>query len=319
MYAAVNTLDAEWRQMSVAELMNPPADEADDVWVNPVGGLGDILLLSSVLKLAHERDESRRFNMIAHAIYAGMFRGHPAVRTIGSPPAGATVVKSDYWSMESLGPGMQRPFQILARLFGLSTPVEEQLYTPFGVVAGASELLGNLRGLKTVVIAPSSDSPRKMAHPMHWHHIVHGLTRDGVHVVQVGRVNDVHIKGTYSLLGLTDHAGLVNVLGHADAVLAVDNYVMHLAHCLGTPSLVLWGPTASEVYGYREQIHLRARLDGCPLQNECLGPTFPENAHTPCPRGEAHCMNSISVDSIVSTAKVILARSGARKRLPAVG
>jgi hypothetical protein len=99
-------------------------------WINPVGGLGDMLMLSSVLKLVHDTDPARRFNLIRRTNYLTFLKGHPAIAEVGHPRQDDTVLRSDYWSIEELGAGPQRAFQVLARHYGLQTPVEEQLYIP---------------------------------------------------------------------------------------------------------------------------------------------------------------------------------------------
>jgi hypothetical protein len=151
----------------------------DYPWINPIGGLGDQLMLSCVLKLLHDTDPARRFNLIRRTNYLTFLKGHPAIAGIGHPPKDATLARCDYWSMEPLGPGPQRAFQVLARNFGLQTPVEERLYVP-GDIPDDPLLEKAVPWKKVnVVIAPGSDSPRKMMQPMIWHELTGDAKRDG--------------------------------------------------------------------------------------------------------------------------------------------
>jgi ADP-heptose:LPS heptosyltransferase len=274
----------------------------EDVWVNPLGGLGDTLMLSGVLKLAVEHNPSRKYSLVRRSAYLNLLRGHPAIREIGFPPRNARAIGSDYWSKEPLGGGNQRAFQVLARAFGLPTPVEERLFLP-----GTLEEDPLLEAIipwreKNILIAPASDSPRKVMDPMQWHHLVDKLLDEGFLVLQAGRPGELHIRNTYSLLGVTAPRQTIWLVDKCDLVIASDTFAVHAAHLVETPAVVVWGPTRSEVYGYSEQSHITAPLDHCDMRDKCIGPQVSENYSTPCPLGQDHCMNKISVDTIFNKA-----------------
>lgn len=277
-----------------------PLSSSDvEKWINPVGGLGDTLMLSGVLKLLHDKDPSVKFHLARRTRYASILNGHPAIAGTGHPPKDAQVLPSDYWAKEELGGGSQRAFQILARMFGLETPVEEKLYLPMEPVDDPILYKYIPWKEKNVLIAPTSESPRKMMHPMVWHHITERLVEQGVNVMQSGRIQELRIKGAYSLLGITTPRQLVALLRKCQLVITSDNFVMHAAHLAGVPAVVVWGPTDHHTYGYADQTHLQASLDHCHLRNECLGVGFSANYPTPCPLGEHHCMNKIPVEDIL--------------------
>ncbi|MBK7030568.1 MAG: hypothetical protein IPH45_15795 [Bacteroidales bacterium] len=271
-------------------------------WINPVGGLGDTLMLSGVLKLVHEKDPAKRFNLARRTRYASILSGHPAIDTVGHPPKNAHVLPTDYWAKETLGPGNQRAFQVLARMFGLQTPVEEKLYLP--IEPEDDPILYKFIPWKekNVLISPSSESPRKMMHPMAWHIITEQLSARGVNVMQSGLINELRIKVAYSLLGITSPRQLIALIRKCDLVITSDNFVMHAAHLAAVPTVALWGPTNHLVYGYEEQTHLQASLDHCHLKDECLGVGFAQNYPTPCPLMENHCINRIPVEEIMYAA-----------------
>lgn len=271
-------------------------------WINPVGGFGDMLMVSGVLKLVLEEFPSRRFNLVRRTNYLSVFNRHPAVARIGFPPKAAKIQDVNYWSMEELGPGSQRPFQILARAFGLRTPVEERLYFP---AHGAEDtLLVDMLPWKkcNVVIAPASDSRRKVADVATWHRLVDYLLADGCSVMQVGRTHDSHIRNAYSLLGLTTPAQVIHLIELVDIVVTSDNFLMHAAHFTGTPAVVVWGPTNHSVYGYPGQFHLQSQKScGLDAFDDCIGPKRNGGGtlyDTPCPEGERHCMNQHTAEAI---------------------
>jgi len=271
-------------------------------WINPIGGLGDTLMVSGVLKLVIEEHPSRRFNLIRRTSYLGILKGHPAIADIGHPPVGATILGTDYWNKEELGPCEKRAFQVLSRMFGLRTPVEERLYLP-GEMEKDPLLHDRLPWReRNILIAPASISPRKEMPPVAWNQLVELLRQEGCFVAQAGRLNQVHIRNAYSLLGLTTPRQLVALLRRFNAVITSDNYVMHAAHLAGTPAIVLWGPTDHRIYGYECQIHLQApRM--CGPDVECIGPLRPGTYQTACPLGLRQCMNQISMTEIMDAVR----------------
>ena len=276
--------------------------DTNTIWINPIGGLGDILMLSGVLKQCHEQDPSRRFNLIRRAIYRPVLNGHPAIAQTGYPPEDAEVITTDYWSKEKLGKGSQRAYQILARMFGLETPIEEKLFLP--AKEKPDPILTDLLGREdktTIAIAPVSISPRKMMAPALWKLLVDKFSAEGIRVIQAGSDRDPYIPGAFSLLGLTDPAQLTSVLKNCNLLISVDNFVMHLARMVGLKAVVIWGPTDSETYGYPEHVHFQNPIIDCAMENSCLGAATPENYDKPCPLQDKHCMNNLDPEALYKT------------------
>ena len=272
-------------------------------WINPVGGFGDMLMFSGVLKLAHDRHPERKYNLIRRSNYLTFLKGHPAIEVIGWPEKGVPLARTDYWSMEELGPGPQRPFQILARGYGVETPVEERLYVP-GEIPDDPLLWDSLPSKDVnILIAPSSDSPRKATSPHIWHRTVELLKREGMFAVQAGRMHDVHIRPAWSLLGLTTPWQLLSLVKRCSAVVTSDNFIMHAAHLTGTPAVTVWGATHHEVYGYPEQIWLQMpKACGMGPYEDCIGPARNDGGRlygTPCPHGEKHCVDHVRPEDIL--------------------
>ncbi|MBF0563959.1 MAG: hypothetical protein HQK89_01820 [Nitrospirae bacterium] len=277
-----------------------------EIWINPLGGLGDTLMVSGVLKIAIEDNPSRIFNLIRRTKYLSILKGHPAISIIGYPPKYSNIIGTDYWSKEKLGTDNQRAFQVLARNFGLITPVDEKLYLHGELES--DPLLDSIIPWqrKNIIIAPFSDSSRKAMHPQKWHNLVERLKSVDVLIIQVGKIDELHIKNAYSLLGITTPRQLISLIKKCDIVITSDNFIMHAAHLVGIPAVVLWGPTEPFVYGYKEQRHLKSPQI-CKLATECIGPKFANNYAKPCPLGEKlHCMNLIELDDIYSVVKEIM-------------
>jgi hypothetical protein len=276
-------------------------------WINPIGGYGDILMLSGVLKQVFDNNPQRQFNLARRTKYLTFLKGHPAIAQIGYPPRNATIIGTDYWAKEPLGGNDQRAFQILARAFGLKTPVKETLYIPQGQEDDPL-LFGMIPwGERNVLIAPSSDSPRKTMAPELWHRLVEMLRADGFFVLQAGRLREIHIRNAYCALGLTTPYQLIALLKKFDVIVTSDNFVMHAAYLVGAPAVVLWGPTLPEVYGYEGQLHLKGQR-ACEFDNkkDCLTASVNNGVPVygnPCPLGKDQCMHRIPVEEIFAAVK----------------
>lgn len=282
-------------------------DSESPIWIDPVGGLGDILMLSTALKRAYDK-YGRKFNISRRTHYTRFFIGHPAIEEIGYPPKDAVILCNDYWSRPDFGVINLKSLALISKIFGIDDCPNDNLYLPDNPLDEATKLLmKNIPwGEKNVIISFSSESPRKMMHPIKWHIIVEKLLSQQCFVLQVGSYGDIPIRGAYSLLGVTTPIQICELMKSADLVITPDNFIMHAAKLANTPTIALFGPTEPERYGYSNHICLRADLSKCELRNECLGPHVSENYSTQCPLNERHCMNSFDENKIVDIAMTLL-------------
>jgi hypothetical protein len=284
------------------------ADEKP-IWIDPVGGLGDILMLSTAMKRAFDKYD-KKFHLSRRTHYTQFFIGHPAVAEIGNPPVDADIVCNDYWSRPEFNDLSNKALTILLKIFAITGSDDESLFLPEIEPDEATKLLlKNIPwGKKNVAIAFSSESPRKMMHPFKWHIIVEKLLDQRCFVVQLGGARDINIHGAYSLLGVTTPRQVCEIVKHVDLVITPDNFIMHAAQLAGKPAIALFGPTEPERYGYKNHICIRADKRKCEFVDKCLGPHVPDNYATPCPLKEDQCMNNIDENKIVDIAMTILNR-----------
>ena len=284
----------------------------DGHWINPIGGLGDTLMISGVLKQFSEKYPGRKLNLVERTKYWPMLEGHPAIGSVGNPPAGASFVSTNYWAHDDYRLHGERAYQVLARIFGLDPPVEERLYVPWDI-HDDTRLMGMIPWKRfNVLICQSSDSPRKQMRTANWETLVDSLRSADIGLVQTGRAGDTYIRGAYSLLGLTTPRQIISLIRHFDVVVTADNFIMHAAHLCGVPAVVLWGPTDHRVYGYAGQTHLQAR-PRCEFPHGCIGPDQTGVYQDRCPHEPAHCMNSIGLGVIADAVMSRLATTASRK------
>lgn len=277
------------------------------IWIDPVGGLGDILMLSTALKKAYDT-YSKKFHISRRTNYTQFFIGHPAVAEIGNPPEDADIVCNDYWSRPDFNDINRKALSIVFKIFAIDSDEDDKLYLAEQEIDDkTNRLLSNIPwGKQTVVISFSSESPRKMMHPIKWHIIVERLLAQQCFVVQIGGYGDIPIHGAYSLLGVTTPRQVCEVVKRADLVITPDNFIMHVAKLAEKPAICLFGPTEPERYGYNGHVCLQADKSKCQFVNECLGPHVSENYSTQCPCNENHCMNSFDENKIVDIAMTLL-------------
>ena len=260
------------------------------IWINPVGGLGDIIMLSSVMMHCFDQ-YGKRFNVVRRTHYTDFFVGHPAVEGIGHPKPNSLIICNDYWSRPEFDDVNRKAIDILYNIFCVDAH-KQSLYVVSHIEPKTDILLKNIPwGKKNIIISISSESPRKMMHPMKWHIIVEKLLSQNVFVLQVGGSNDIPIKGAYSIIGTTTPNQLISILSKADVVVTVDNFVMHAAEVVRVPTISLFGPTEASRYAYNDHIALQISTEYCPHHDECLGPHVADNYATMCPLCEEHCMN----------------------------
>ncbi len=216
-------------------------------WIDAPESLGGTLLLSGVLKLAHDR-LGKKYNVIRRAASAGMLAGHPAIEKIDYLPKGAPVLTVD----RAEAGGASRAFQRLAKLFGLELPAPETLYLPMDGVS--DDLVASMIPwqAKNVAIAPDSASPGKMMARSKWGEVAKALGDSGALVVQLGQGGAEKVKYAYSLAGVTTPQEAVLLLKRMDLLITSDNFLMHAAHMTGTPVISLWGSAAATMHGYAE-------------------------------------------------------------------
>ena len=114
----------------------------------------------------------------------------------------------------------------------------------------------------------------------------------GLPVIQIGGVTDLVCRSaTMDFRGKLTWREAAWVMWRAKAAVVVDSFVSHLAGCLQTPVIVLYGPAPARVVspiGQGVIINLEPnKLDVCPILSSCWG----HKEHDPC---DSPCINTIN-------------------------
>jgi ADP-heptose:LPS heptosyltransferase len=287
------------------------------------GGLGDCLLASAFVRYFQE---SGRYDHIRCAVpksAAELYDYNPRLSRLvacpgndlwfwGLPEEGADVF-APYARVHppaSGGGGAEPPFRV-EHLFHLnqgSEPVWRQValhhrlnvtdgspevFTRAADEAWADEVMRPWRGRPRVLVNYRTPLAEKEYPLARWQAVVDQLRSESV-VLELGQAASL-LHGTkvvHPWPGLRQFAALIR---RCDCVVSIDSFPAHLAATVGTPSVVLFGPTNPAVWGHPTSRCLRASQ--CPV---C--------ADTPrlrqCKR--RLCMEEIAPESVVHEAMGLL-------------
>jgi ADP-heptose:LPS heptosyltransferase len=98
----------------------------------------------------------------------------------------------------------------------------------------------------------------------YWREFVRAL-HGRIHTVQIGRAFEEEIGADVDLRERTNPFEMASVIEGAAMLVDTEGGPAHIARAMGTPALVLFGPTRKEAFGYPENINLQSpyRCTGC--------------------------------------------------------
>jgi ADP-heptose:LPS heptosyltransferase len=111
----------------------------------------------------------------------------------------------------------------------------------------------------------------------------------GYTFVQVGLADEQAVPGAIDLRGNTTLRESVALLKHAKSFVGVVSFLSHATSATGTRGVVLFGPSAPEVWGHSNNRNLTRHLRCAPCVDTLKG--------APCPYG-APCLSDITVEEV---------------------
>lgn len=253
-------------------------------------------MLSGVLKRHHDTHPDIKYNLVRRTKYVSILKGHPAIDKIGFPPKSAKIIGSDYWAHPLFNEHIHA-CNVLAMIFNLAPDPEKKMYLP--EEAPIDPILDKSIPWQhfNILIAPSSDSPRKQWPLIFWEQLIRSFDADRYLFILAGNEKTPYIKGAYSLINVTSPREICTIAKKCDLVVTLDNYLLHVAQLVQVPGIVLWGPTRVENYGYEKDTNIVAN-PRCPEINHCLAPKL-DTYSKACdlPPGQ-FCMQRIKVETI---------------------
>ncbi len=288
------------------------------IGVLKLGGLGDMLQTTAVVRALHEKYESsitvftnshpeifQAMPEVERVVGVGNQLQDTLVRSIadefeffadvryvsrlyGAPPT-EFFQKNRYFydnwahSCERLEELDMHTTSIMLASLGLNGS-ERPIFTP------------RTKGVKIegdyLVVATGSGSLGRLKAWPHWAPLANLCRTAGIPLAQIGGGNDTRVQGSESLLGLS-LAETANILENSIGLVAVEGGMAHLAAAVGLPSVVLFGPTSPKLFGYPDNTNLSGSK--C---RPCFW-TTPGWGLQQCSRGEATCINHVSASHVM--------------------
>ncbi len=102
------------------------------------------------------------------------------------------------------------------------------------------------------------------------------------------------VPGVHVLAGETDLKQLIALMARADLVISADSGPMHVAHCVGTRVIALFGPTRPEITGPRGKGEAVILQEDLPCNRApCYNLDCPDNK----------CMQAVTVDAVMQAVR----------------
>ncbi len=237
--------------------------------------------------------------------YPDLLTGHPYVDSVNESP-----VRVDAYRL--LRGASRTVFRLAQYARNASVPMpaaRPRLYYP----DWDAPQLGMLPVERPLVaICTGATWPTKRWPLENWRGLCRKLADEGAGVVQVGHGEDERVGLGACLVGQTTVREAACVLHASDLLITGDSGLMHLARAAGTPVMALFGPTAPAIL-IRDDPGFLALLNGRPCQGCWNAPVSrPETPRMEqegvCPKGLAHCLGTISVETALDKALGMLAR-----------
>jgi hypothetical protein len=268
-------------------------------------GIGDELLLSGVAReilRAHPGTE-----LWIRSRYGFAFSKN--IRTEAAPPD-VRRIETIYQNPTLYGPAAHSPFpghlvQQMLDKFALDT----------GLVVRAVDVRPELEippeqaRERATIIVHSRPNPRLLSKDWglgRWQDLVNLLTKEGIHVRQVGGKEEPLLERVEDLRG-APVSELSEVFSRSAGVACIVGFLMHLAEATRTPAVVLYGGREHPaIDGYPDQVHLSSGPLACRGRWGChLGPDLE------CPHG-MKCMERLTPQLVAGEVLTLLSAGGLR-------
>jgi len=275
-----------------------------------IGGIGDAILLTPVLRALAKLNPQRRIIVWAgNPAHESVFKHNPYVaklRRVGRTfekvyraLAGhkfLPYVDSTYASFIPTVVYAKHATAILAEKLGVSLQNETpELYLTEPELAKAARTLRSLKRPLVAIHLTAACSANKNWATENWKALV-SRNRDCT-FVQIGGRDEPIVNGAVNLIGAHLRDAFA-ILKQCDAFVGVESGFAHAAAALQTPGVVLFGPSTPSVWGHPNNINMYSR--------RYCSPCLDLIKEARCPFSNA-CMNELSVPMVEHSLSLITA------------
>jgi ADP-heptose:LPS heptosyltransferase/2-polyprenyl-3-methyl-5-hydroxy-6-metoxy-1,4-benzoquinol methylase len=167
------------------------------------------------------------------------------------------------------------------------------------------------QGMRYVTVCNSSDNglQTKGCHSHTWSEVIKYIKSLGLIPIQTGIQSEPDLPGATRFFGsIFETAALVQ---GALMNISIEGGIVHLAKAVGTDSIVLFGPTPIEIFGYRNNINIKGRTcGGCWWRSRDWMTVCTKTSQKVSPSYAPPCMTDIPVDKIKHSIHRLLEKHG---------
>lgn len=272
----------------------------DEFWIYPEGDIAELIMLNSVINVFHEHHPNIKINLVKRSDSIMIFENNSSINKIGFPKDDDLILKTDYWNKDFFENSIT-PFDCLYRLFGFIKMPEEKVILN-NIFNNNSFLFNEIPWKKrNILIAPFSNRIINCSHPLHWHFLVNGINKNNLLLLQSGHIDNIHIKGAYSILGESSFDKLLKIVQKVDLIVTHDNFFIQLAKFFEKKCIVITGPKNKRTHVFNDQIVFKSTIDmTIPECSKCVT-KYTEDEIYDCPLGqEKKCMNNLNFKNILN-------------------
>lgn len=269
-----------------------------EVW----GGMGDALLATPALKALKQRRPDLVLRVLCKENHVEILELNPAlnhVSTSADDPLlqGVPALTTCYGMFRPSVALQKHATAIIADMLAVGLVDRRPDITL--TRADEEKALNIVAGYRTPIsLHVSSSSLRYKDWPVdRWEELVRRLPE--CTFIQLGETKDPEVPSTVDVRGMTTIREAVAVVKHTRCFVGIDSFFNHASIAVGTPGVVLFGPSTPVIWGHSENTNLYAGV-------EC-SPCVDTIDKSPCPYAR-RCMTAISVDEVEAAVRRTLTR-----------
>ena len=259
--------------------------------LNAFPGIGDVLLLTSLVESIKNKYPKIRINVITE--HCDLLKNNKNISTIN---VGASLFSFRHWYLEirqSKNPEKHVLTESLKKL-GLSPEIQKPRYhITKDERKYAKKLLEGCKSKPLIAINTISKEPTKDWPPSYWHELIDRLT-EKYFIVQLGKQDEIQSNKVVSFAGQLTIRESIAVLEKCSLFIGGVSFLMHAAASVGVKSVIIYGGRETpKNSGYSQNINVFESM-------EC-GPCWIHEEDGEFCLNEMNCMKRIKPSLINST------------------
>lgn len=267
-----------------------------------MGGLGDALLLTPVVKALKEKDPATRVWVFCVSTpYMDVFRNNPYVDricdiTFRHNPVSFTLyylkfAQFNKFEFAPLFPNLFLRSKAMDTIQkGFQVPIADQSIQVF-LTSKEDENAKKFMAAynNPIIIHPCSYNLKNKEWPMHsWEELIDSLPQ--YTFLQVGLSSEYKLKNAVDLRGKLTFRTSIAIMKYATAFAGIDSAMSHVTNAFNIPGVVIFGPSHPAIWGHPNNINL--------YSNQRCAPCMDILKHA-CPYNKK-CMTDITVEEVRS-------------------